>query len=477
MKSKISIILSIVCLLLASVFAFNFTKSENFVYAEGQVEEELGDENSGESLEPETDISRQLYEKYLKDGYEISVKTELEDTHLYSALLQIFKDYVRETYDYSYTGSSLYSTMFRDFTQITIGEMSIQTLVGLERFKFNELKSLTINNNPIKNISKEVFSNMPKIENLNLGCNEIEKIDISLATTLKNINLSSNKISALDCSGLKSTVLDINLANNNIASMKDIALPTRVDSIKLNIIANNITDITEEYFNYSKLTMNIGVQGIKSVDEETKYDTQTPIQFYTMNMSDVEVKLYKINALEDVLVKTIKDSDLTSNSINLNDLSVGEYYIEYQKNGNPLYVKGHPLVDYFKQQKFAIIPSQCVFTFEHKGKVYDNFDKKVTGKVKVMMSCEEGGKILYSVNNKDWQEGNEVVCGDGGNYTVYAKVIIDGVESEIKTVVIRTSLNPVIPDGVMLILILLFTMTIFIVVVPLVSKKVFKNKF
>lgn len=474
MKRKLFIILSFVCIMFACTLLCSF-QANSIVYAVEENQEEIPEETPDDSANNET--LQQIYDDLIKGGYEIAVRTELEDSHLYSALLQIFKDYVRDTYGYSYTGSTLYSTMFRHFTDLEIEEMSIATLNGLEKFKFNELLTLKINNNDLGAIDKKTFENMPKLQNLDLACNGITAVDLSLATTLNKINLSSNEITKVDFGSLTSTNIEINVANNNIAKMTDIVLPTRVESIKLNVINNNIVDISNEYFDYNKLHMNIGVQGIRSADEKIiTYNTQTNINYYPTNMSDLELKIYKINTLEDVLVKTITDNSITEgNVINLNDLSVGNYYIEYQKNGNPLYLKGYSDLDYFKQIKFSIIPAGCTFKYEYKNKIYDNFTEKVTGKVKVMMSCEDGAKVYYRVNNGDWQEGNEVMCGDGGNYTITTKVIKDGVESETQTIVIRTSLNTVIPDGVMLILIILFTFGLFFVVVPLLSKKVFKN--
>lgn len=475
MKRKLFVLLGLVCIMFACAFLCGF-QPYTIVYAVEENQEESGAEEETPE-DNNNEILQQIYDDLIKGGYEIAVRTELEDPHLYSALLQLFKDYVKDTYGFSYTGSTLYSTMFRHFTEIEIGEMSIATLNGLEKFKFNELVTLKINNNNLGAIDKGTFGNMPKLQALDLACNAITSVDLSLATTLNKINLSSNVISSLNVSALIPNNIDINIANNNFSSMTDIVLPTRVDSIKLNIINNNITDISNDYFDYNKLQMNIGVQGLKSSDENIMtYDTQTSLNYYPTNMSDVELKIYKINTLEDVLVKTITDDNIVDgNYINLNDLSVGNYYIEYQKNGNPLYLKGYSDLDYFKQIKFTVIPAPCTFKYEYKGKIYDNFTEKVTGKVKVMLSCEEGAKMYYQLNNSDWQEGNEIMCADGGNYTIKAKVVKDGVESEIQTVVIRTSLNTVIPDGVMLVLIILLTLGLFFVVVPLLSKKVFKN--
>ena len=62
--------------------------------------------------------------------------------------------------------------------------------------------------------------------------------------------------------------------------------------------------------------------------------------------------------------------------------------------------------------------------------------------VKVFLSSVEGSKITYKVNSGEWIEceGNycEITCDEGGNYTIYSKVIIDGMES--------IDINPIIPS-------------------------------
>lgn len=481
MNKKLYSLICILGLMIAMIAAFSVTSQTSIVYAQELSEVIDGEEPSDEPIDiPEeeedtTEIEQQVYDDMIRGGYAVDVRTDIEDSHLYSALLQLVKDYIVDNYGISYTSTTLYSTMFKRFKDITITDMGITSLKGLENFKFNELETFSITNNSITTIDKKLFENMPKLKNLDLGSNDITAIDFGFAVTLENINLSSNELSAVDFSLMESPNLNINLANNKFTSMKKIALPTRVNSIKLNLISNNITDLTNEYFDYSKLTMNLGFQGIRQ-EKSTQYDTTNPLKFYKTNIDGVEVNIYKINTLEDVLVKTIKDSDIVDgNSIDITGLEVGEYYFEYVKDGDLLYVKGDSQKEYFKTYKFTILPAQATFKFEFKGKIYDSFPNKVTGKVKVMIDCEEGAEITYSVNGREWQKGNEVMCDKGGNYSISVKVVKDGVESNVKTVIVRTSLNTIVPDFVMLILILLFTLVLFVIVVPYVSKKFFRN--
>ena len=463
----------IVCVIVCFGLFFGMFMTENNVVLAETIDDELGDEIVEE---PDTLVTDQIYDDLIRNGYSVDLRTDMEDSHLYSALLQIVKDYIKDTYSYTYTNSTLYSTMFKSFKEITIGEMSITNLKGLEKFKFSELETLSITNNDIASIDKEIFASMPKLKTLNLSCNNIKNIDLSLATGLQTINLSSNNLETIDFSNLESQNLDINLAGNKFSDMKKIFLPTRVNSIDLNIIANNIIDIDQEYFDYDKLSMKIGLQGLYK-QTDLKIDTNASIKYFKIGDPSIELKVYKINPLEDVLVKTISDSSITGNNthVNINELSVGDYYIEFVSGGNKLYKEGDSEYNYFNDCKFTVIPSACTFKFEYKGKIYDNLNNKVTGKVKVFLEAEEGAKIMYKLNNQDWQEGAEVLCENGGNYTILAKVVIGDYESETKSILVRTSLNTVIPDGLMLVLILLFSIVLFAVVVPLVSKKWFRN--
>ena len=101
---------------------------------------------------------------------------------------------------------------------------------------------------------------------------------------------------------------------------------------------------------------------------------------------------------------------------------------------------------------------------------------KVTGKVTVKLSSNDAGaKIFYQVNNGEWIEGNVIECGDGGNYSIKVKAVVDGVESIEQNIWVRTSLNLYIPDALMLALVLLLALVLFFVVLPIVSKKYFKK--
>lgn len=482
MKKKLSIIF----LTLALIFVCFVGVSPKLVMADtgtsSGITEGTGDsETETPAPDPDPDApteEQQARYKELTSGYELSNGSDISDSHLYSALLSIARDYIKDNCGMTYSGSSIYNTMFIYVENIDIPEkFDVQSLVGLEKIRLYALKNLRVAGHKLTDVKSNIFDYMPVLESLDLANNSITSVQLAALDKLSKINLSSNQLKQLDASMLPALNLEINLGNNKITEMKNIQLPTRFSTIKLNVMSNNITDLTDEYFSIPGMTINVGVQGIVNEDKVTNFTTSNHIKVYKFNMTGLSANIFKVETKpinKDILVKTIKDEDIEGNILDI-DLAVGSYFVEYAINGTRVDTTKDNNLAYLKTYRFNVIPTECKFKFEYKGKTYETFDNKVTGKVKVYISCEDGGEIMYKVNWGEWQSGNEVMCDKGGNYSVTAKVIIDGVESEEKTVIVSTSLNVLIPDVLMLILVLLFTLTLFLIVVPIVSKKWFKN--
>lgn len=485
MKKNILKLFALIALIFGTVFcsqqATVFAKTTNDANVVALTEEQdpaSPDTNEDENTDDDIVALREKINNEINVGYPVNSTSDIVDTRLYSALLKIVKEHIFEKYNYNYSDlDTLYSKTFASeelvFESIEIRDWNISSLAGLENFYFTTLKSLTIVNNNLGDLKDYLFKNMPALETLNFACNKISKIDFKYAPKLKSVNLSSNNLTAVDLTYFVGTDLDINLANNQFTSIKNISLPTRVDSIKLNIVANNISDLTDEYLSYNKLTLNTGVQGISGTDTKS-IDTSTALDFYKINLGGVYIKIFK-SGVGDTLVDEIKDANITDKKLS-KKFGVGEYYIEYYNaDGTLSYKNNNDETAYFKTYKFKVIPTACTAKFEFKGKIYDSFPNKVTGKVKVILSCEEGGEIYYKFGDNDWTHGNEIMCDKGGNYGITTKVVIDGIESEQKSFFVKTSLNPIIPDILMLVLILIFTLALFLIIVPLVSKKWFRK--
>lgn len=428
----------------------------------------------GVEAPPPEPTTEEIIEEY-ESGYEISASSHINDNNLYSYLLKLVREDMKAKYDIVYEGTVIYSEMFKDFTEIVIDDNLITTLKGLDLIKFDNLKTLKITNNKLTEITEDVFENMPVIETLDFTSNDITSVNFGQIPTLKSLTLNNNKLTHLDLTELGSSSITLNLAQNKFSDMLNIKFPERITQMTLNIINNNITNISDDYFAMDKLKMCVGIQNIND-GNGIDANTTTPIRYYKTNIPGLSLKVFKFNGVLNELVYTFEDSNITGNAFyEEKTFGIGNYSFEYYFGETPAYVKDDPELSYYKTGDMNIKPSPCTIQYEFKGKTYYTFDKKVTGKVKVMLSSVDNGEIMYKVNGGEWQKGSTIMCDKGGNYSIYTKVVIDGVESEENVVLVRTSQNVLIPDIVMLVLVLLFTFGLFMIVVPYISKKFFKK--
>ncbi|MGN0961271.1 MAG: hypothetical protein ACI4PF_03630 [Christensenellales bacterium] len=435
---------------------------------DGSGESGTGETGTGEEGEPE--VPETTF-----NGFVISTSI-ITDNYLYDALLTIYK-----ATDSNYKGSSIYSDMFKDFTEINVDGKNISSLTGLDKLDLDNLETFSANLNNISIFDENVFVNtdINKFKNLSLASNSLNKFQITILTGLNNINLSSNKISNLDLSNIEAKVQNteftLNIANNNLTSMSSIILPTRrIGHININLINNQITEISEDYFT-DKFTLDIGIQGFNLIDNKYYANTKNNVIIYKTNNPNLRIDIYKIDGESDELVNSIKDSDIVGNYLKLN-LSVGEYEYEYMfdAENESAYSKYDSNRAYLGSNRFSVIPQKVSYLFNYKGKDYESLNK-VTGVVLVKLSCEEGATILYQVNGGQWTEGNLIECNKGGTYSIKVKAVINGIESETENILVRTSLNLYIPDGLMLAFVLLIALVLFLIVLPIISKKYFKK--
>lgn len=406
------------------------------------------------------------------EGFQIS-DSVIMDKYLYSALLNLYK-----SVDPNYSGSVIYSDMFKTFETINIDKKNITSLDGMEKLELDNLVSFSANLNSITSFKTSVLQNIDedKFTSLSLAGNSISDIDLTALDNLTYVDLSSNSLTSIDLSGIEGRVLgtniNLNLANNKIKSIKDIVLPSkRIGHIELNIINNNITDLTDTYFG-DFYTIHVGIQGFVT-EEVSNVDTANNLKIYPFNISGLAVEIYKTDGDVDELVATVSDADIVNNFLQLN-LTVGEYEYIYTMNGESAYSRNDYTKLYFVSSEFGVLPQKANYIFTYKGKDYEELGK-VTGKVTVKLSSPENAKIFYQVNGGEWVEGNVVECDKGGSYSIKVKTVINGVESEIESVWVRTSLNLYVSDWLMLVLVLLLTLVLFLVVLPIVSKKYFKK--
>lgn len=457
------------------VFAENIEPT--VIEASDPLEDELGELEGEDEETTEPDPNETTFE-----GFEISNDGFL-DKYLYSALLNLYK-----ATDPNYSGSVIYSDMFKNFTSINVDKKNISSLSGFDKLELDNLESFSANLNDLSKFDVSFFQNIneDKFKSLSLAGNKISEVDLSNFRYLTNIDLSSNKLTTIDLSVIEGKVqntrININLANNQFAKTTDIILPSkRVGHIELNVINNNLVDLSNAFFS-DFYTLHAGIQGFVASDSLVKVDTMNNLVVYPMNIEGLAVELYKTDGDADILVATISDDqiitnytiDTLENSRRIN-LPVGEYEYIYTMNGENAFSRNDYTKLYLDSSEFGVIPQKAKYSFTHKGKDYDSLSK-VTGKVTVKLSSsEENSTIYYQVNGGEWKEGTIVECDKGGSYSINVKVVIDGVESEVQNVWVRTSLNLYVSDWLMLVMVLLLSLVLFLVVVPVISKKYFKK--
>ncbi len=98
--------------------------------------------------------------------------SEFEDINLYNKLLELLSDY-RGT-----TVTELYTNDFKTFTILDLSNSNISSLVGLEKFNFQNLNIINLMQNDLTNTSLNLLntlvSNYSNIEYINLNINSLE---------------------------------------------------------------------------------------------------------------------------------------------------------------------------------------------------------------------------------------------------------------------------------------------------------------
>lgn len=419
-------------------------------------------------------------------GNIISTST-ITDNILYSRLLKLYNEANGTSY------SDIYAKMFKEWTTIDIGGGQIKSLEGLAYLDFSNLTTFVADMNEISTFDESCFSKTTsKFKSLSLAGNSISSFQITQLTGLYNINLSGNKLTSLDLSRIEgesggNTTFTLNVAGNTISSLSNIKLPTkRIGNINLNVINNRITQIPSEYFT-DAYTISAGIQGFSTLDDKFVTDSRSNVSVYRTHKDNVKIEIWKIDGERDELITSIADNNTVDadvyfaegENVKTLNLAVGEYEYRYIVNGQ----KASEIDDddeeylscfYLTSGRFNVIPQKPSYVFVYKDKEYKTLNK-VTGVVTVKLSGEEGATIMYQVNNGEWVTGDTISCANGGTYSIKVKSVVGDMESEVENLLVRTSLNLYIPDGLMFVFVLLIALVLFLIVLPIISKKYFKK--
>jgi len=459
----------------SSLYVFEFSAAGTYtLYA--SVEDVAG--NKFEVTKSIAVLSNSAVNAKYERGFELA-PSDFADTRLYSALLAEAVEYASSKGD-RFTGDTLYSEMFLfpDFKEISITNANITSLDGIESVRLDYVEKISITNNKITDIKPEYFSDSENLKEINFATNQISSFELPILRNLEKVNLANNLLTQIDLSNCMGDEVDINLAANDIVALDNVKLP-RADKITLNMIGNNLSSVNDSYFSETKFDLKVGVQGIKDISNPTSTSSSKGIRFYRTNIDGLGIKIYDNSVKVPVLVKSVTDADITSGNYYDIILPIGEYFYEYTLDGEPVYSKYNVEKNYYLSQSFVVKPTTATFKFEHKGEMYDEIGK-VTGAVKVHLDSVDldsgvQGKIMYSVNLGEWQEGDLVDCSAGGIFSVKVKVVCGDYESEEISIFFQTSLNAVIPDAVMFFIILFLAIMVFFIGVPIISKKFFRK--
>ena len=168
--------LLVFCMLLVSVFLSSSSISAFAVETDSQViaTTENPDEGlDGGQEDPELDEEPVEPDYTVFEGFQVS-DSVMTDRYLYSALLALYR-----RVDSSYTGSVIYSDMFKNFETINLDDKNITSLAGFEKLELDNLISFSANSNEISEFDKSFlrYIDEDKFTSLSLAGNELYEID------------------------------------------------------------------------------------------------------------------------------------------------------------------------------------------------------------------------------------------------------------------------------------------------------------
>lgn len=238
----------------------------------------------------------------LDEDVEVSSNNFFDDMNFYKCVVDAYNKENNTEYDYSYN--------------LADDELKLVTKVDCSS---NEL----FNENKIKSVRG--LEKLLSLVHLDISGNRITKLDLSSNKELMYINLSNNELTELDVSNnLKLT--DLNVGNNNLTSLD---LSTNNELLNLNTVGN-FFDKTISLYKGESAKLNNFIMFPYNIDLEL-------IDLFSNNPSVVSVDEDRIiNALDggsslvDSKIKTdILTYNISSNFINVIDISSDEYIIDY----------------------------------------------------------------------------------------------------------------------------------------------------
>lgn len=427
-------------------------------------------------------------------GELISLEKSGMDENLYRALIEIYnkeKGYEPNTINYV---TSLSTHLFTDLeiTTLNLSNQNIKSLTAFSWLYFNssltELKLDYNNIEVIETLSGEnpLFRVAPNLEILSITNNKLSSLTLPTGMLkLRELRINNNQLNSINLSMLKPTEegeLNIYLGCNYISEWSDIQFPNDnelVNKMNVNLLSNYLT---MPEFTSNNINLILGFQNSKFA--ENKFTTSNSAYYYKTGIENLLIVFGFKNS--DMLPIVLKDSDV-ENGINLADLLGVGYFTAYYSIDNVtkenVYDKDNVNYSMLKPFEFSILPAKPTCKIEVDGEMKDFDNSKQVGAKDIIkfFTIDNNASICYRISNEEeWINGDILKLTRGGQYSVSFKSVVkakDGslIESEVETILIRTSQSLYMPDVVLFLLVALFAVLVFAVAMPLIKKFVMKN--
>ena len=369
--------------------------------------------------------------------------------------------YIRDGHypDFSNDGAyvKLKTTDFLDITSLDLSDVRItiddttfklNTVEELGIFYFPNLVSLDLSANNLTQIKAETFTNMPKLEELNLIGNALTTLEIGELKNIKTIYASNNSLTQVNLGNLASGA-NVDLSFNQIQDMQKLNLKSDGQGASINLYGNKINNFVEgQFVNYNFI---IGFQQEYDLKD---YDEHTPIRVYNCGEQDFW--------LECVNVDTNAVTIITDSA----NLLPATYDIYLKNNDGYLYNKAIQI----KINKSA----PTITVVDKDGNIldlYNDFDGQVTI---YFDSNDDNYQVQYAINSGNFVSGDSVELQKSGTYTLTVKAVSSlGDESKTVafTVVIKNNSN-----GILKLLVVFFCLFILMGVLYLAYMFAFNRK-
>lgn len=350
-------------------------------------------------------------------------------------------------------------------------------LSGLKQFNLTGIQSLDLSGSKLTSFHASdivpdgvVWQNLTSID---LSNNQLEKVSFgSYMTQLSDINLINNQITSVEAKSLSPTksgnVATIHLSNNKIADIKDVELPYPWESTPIITVELLGNVLRERPDSTEKRIFKVGLQNLSALSlisgENIYFEQIENVKAYVFQVKkegeEEKVTEYKILANEENFTLPVD-----TYRVKFFDTTLGIFLEEdNEKRG---------LIGF----DFTVKPTMPTYKIMIGNKEYDNYSKTINGRPKLKVFGGQG-TLYYSVAGSEWKEvkeGGLVSLKEySGKYIVRLKNVENGIDSQIISVSLSTSLNPYLPDLLLLIVIIGVILIIGFVGYPLLKKYVIR---